>query len=258
MTEEKTIRQHALDFLKDSGFKGESLNDLELASIKAMGFAERNVVRKKGQKYPHEFTHWLYALLLREDLQKPDYHRELGALIINITLTLDVDFIRQRHQNDFLNDMKAYVENQREYLINRYGDNKAKIGYKFDKLFNRLKPLEITDKEIENSIKIALAIRGKINSIYNKDWREIGYESLLKLKTSEIFPNITVKEIEEMGLHCLIGYADGSINRAISYGMSRQMAEKIDKAGWERYRNILIPNRTIEHPQIQTAKRSIN
>jgi len=257
MTEEKTIKQLVLDFLKESGFEWESLYDLELASIKAMGFSaeDRNSYYFVYKEYLHEFTHSLDAIFRSEgdkiNLQPPDVSRELGATTINNALCDPLLYNgRILSYQDFFEAISGKLSKAKNYLISKY-PTKDEPQYI---------PLNscITDEEINEHIKLALIIRGRIRSMYGKEWKEMDYKTEQpNLTISGILPDITVSELKEIPGQLLLDYARDGIAVAIKNGLSEETAKKIDEVAYALYKEDE-PSDEIENPKIKTNENFLN
>jgi hypothetical protein len=123
----------------------------------------------------------------------------------------------------------------------------------------------IKDEEINEHIKLALIIRGRILSSQQKEWAEMDLETeQSNLTISSILPDITVSELEKIPPQFLLDYArDGvgiAIKKAVDSGLDQKvvetMAQKIDEVAYALYKKGK-PNGEIENPRIQEKQKAI-
>jgi diphthamide synthase (EF-2-diphthine--ammonia ligase) len=85
----------------------------------------------------------------------------------------------------------------------------------------------IKDEEINEHIKLALIIRGRILSSQQKEWAEMDLETeQSNLTISSILPDITVSELKEIDPQHLINWLNHGIEAAIENGLSEETAKK--------------------------------
>jgi hypothetical protein len=255
MTEERTIRQLVLEFAGDV-----NLGELDDLATQVMGFTKKNIITFGGKRNLHEFSHLFEAIFRSEgdeiNLQRPNYSRELGAIIINDALCLKENVCYQSitEYKDFFTAISRTLSAEKEHLISTYPEENEPHIYRFLDQF-------ITNKEIEERIKLALIMRGRIFSSQEKEWAKMDLEKeQSNLKISEILPDITVSELEKIPPQFLLDYArDGvgiAIKKAVDSGLDQKvvetMAQQIDEVAYALYKKGK-PNGAIESPQIQTG-----